>query len=210
MPRRVTHNPRPSCKMARAIRREPRFTLLTLVAVLVFVQLLPMRSATEDAAKNSKAPEELTKAAQVLALPAEQAFRAIPVRVKGVVTVAEKYWTGRFFVQDDSGGVFVDNVSTNQPRPGDVVEVRGISSPGAFAPVILKPKWEKLGTNSLPPPRPVSVERLMSGAEDSQRVQVTGIVRSVRKEHGLHMVDLASGGYRFHVFANVRLATYPS
>src|SRR5436190_12816050 len=79
-------------------------------------------------------PAEITRAADVLALPAERALAAIPVHVQGVVTVAEKYWKGRFFLQDESGGVFVDNVSTNQPRVGDMVDVRGVSSPGAFAP----------------------------------------------------------------------------
>src|SRR5262245_36640671 len=80
------------------------------------------------------ADDELTRAADVLALPAERALQGFPVHLQGVVTVAEKYWKGRFFVNDESGGVFVDNVSTNQPRVGDLVDVRGISHPGAFAP----------------------------------------------------------------------------
>jgi signal transduction histidine kinase len=146
-------------------------------------------------------PEELTNAAQVLALPADRALLGIPVRVRGIVTVAERYWDGRFFVQDESGGVFADNVSPNQPRPGDLVEVRGISSPGAFAPVILRPTWEKIGTGPLPAAKPISIEQLMSGVEDSQRVQIRGIVRGFRKEFGLDLLDLVSGGYRFHVFA---------
>src|SRR5438105_2142937 len=95
---------------------------------------------------NSSGTQALTNAALVLALPADVALRAIPVRVRGIVTVAEKYWDGRFFVQDESGGVFVDNVSTSQPQPGDLVEVRGITHAGAFAPVISAPSWEKLGT----------------------------------------------------------------
>src|ERR1041385_1416398 len=99
-----------------------------------------------SAAQQPTITEELTNAAQVLALPAELAHSGIPIRVRGVVTVAEKYWNGQFFVQDESGGVFVVNVSPNQPRVGDLVEVRGTSSPGAFAPVIYKPAWEKVGT----------------------------------------------------------------
>jgi hypothetical protein len=42
----------------------------------------------------------LTNAVDVLALPAER------VSLRGVVTAAEKYWGGRFFIQDASGGVF--------------------------------------------------------------------------------------------------------
>src|SRR5258706_1803744 len=82
----------------------------------------------------------LTRASDVLALSSEEALSGVPVQVKGIVTVAEKYWDGRFFVQDESGGGFVDNVSANQPQPRDMIEVRGLSHPGAFAPVISRPE----------------------------------------------------------------------
>ena len=145
--------------------------------------------------------EVLTNAADVLALPAEKAERGIRVRVKGVVTAAEKYWEGRFFVHDASGGVFVDNVSALQPEPGDVVEVSGISHSGAFAPVILQPTWRKVGEGDLPEAKRVTIERLMSGIEDGQRVEITGIVRSVGIEHSLLSVDMVSGGCRLRVYA---------
>src|SRR5258708_17949755 len=105
----------------------------------------------------------LTRASDVLALSSEEALSGVPVQVKGIVTVAEKYWDGRFFVQDESGGVFVDNVSANQPQPGDMIEVRGLSHPGAFAPVISRPEWEKIGTAPLPEARPVAIDQLRSG-----------------------------------------------
>ncbi len=117
--------------------------------------------------------EVLTNAADVLALSADRALSGVRVSVKGVVTAAEKYWDGRFFVHDASGGVFVDNISSNQPSLGDVVEVSGISHPGAFAPVISKPTWTKVGIAPLPPAKPVTIERLMSGIEDGQRVEIT-------------------------------------
>src|ERR1051325_1105792 len=141
------------------------------------------------------ATDEITRAADVLALSGEQALEGIPVHVQGVVTVAEKYWKGRFFVQDESGGVFVDNVSTNQPDVGDLVDIQGVSHPGAFAPTITKPVWKKTGTAPLPKPRPVPIEQLMSGAEDSQRVQIKGVIRAVNQENGLMRGDLAAGGF---------------
>ncbi len=147
--------------------------------------------------------EKLTRAADILALPGEEAALGLPVHVQGVVTVAEKYWKGRFFVNDDSGGVFVDNVSTNQPQVGDLVDVQGVSHPGAFAPTISKPVWKKTGTGPLPAPRPVLIERLMSGAEDSQRVEIRGVIRAVDRENGLMRVDLVSGGYRLHIYTRM-------
>jgi signal transduction histidine kinase len=145
----------------------------------------------------------LTNAADVLALPAAHAARGIPISVKGIVTAAEAYWSGRFFVQDASGGVFVDNISSDRPSPGDVVEVAGISHPGAFAPVISRPTWRIVGTAPLPEARPVPIERLLSGIEDGQRIEIVGLVRSAAEEHSMLSADLLSGGCRFHVFAKL-------
>ena len=121
--------------------------------------------------------ELLTNAAHVLSLSAEQASHGIKISIKGVVTAAEPDWGGRFFVQDSSGGVFVENISNVQPSPGDVVVVPGVSYPGGYAPIISQPRWEKIGTAPLPAPKPVAIEQLMSGAEDSQRIEISGIVR---------------------------------
>lgn len=144
----------------------------------------------------------LTNAADVLALPAEQALKFIPIVVRGVVTAGEPTWGGRFFVQDTTSGVFVENLSTNRPEIGDFIEVRGVSHPGAFAPIITGPWWTKLGTAPLPPARIVPIEQVMSGAEDGQRVEVVGIVRAVQygKTNTNIDVDIASGGYRLHAF----------
>src|SRR5437867_1667776 len=70
--------------------------------------------------------DPLTNAADVLSLPAEEALKALPVRVRGVVTAAEPTWEGRFFIQDETSGVFVENVSTNHPEVGDLVELSGV------------------------------------------------------------------------------------
>jgi signal transduction histidine kinase len=119
------------------------------------------------------------------------------------VTLAEPNWGGRFFVQDSTAGVFVNNTTDPLPVPGDVVQVSGISHPGGYAPDILSPKWKKLGKARLPDARPVSVERLMSGAEDGQRVEVSGVVRSAHADGTGLEVGLASGGYRFRAFAPI-------
>jgi signal transduction histidine kinase len=147
------------------------------------------------------ASQVLSNASQVLSLPAALASQGIAVSIRGVVTAAEKYWDGRFFVQDASGGVFVDNIGNEQPDPGDVVEVSGFSHPGAFAPVISSPRWKIVGTAALPQPKPVAIDRLVSGVEDGQRVELSGSVRVASEEHSLLSLDVVSGGCRFHVFA---------
>jgi len=138
----------------------------------------------------------LTNVAAILSLTHEQATQDIRISITGVVTLAEPTWGGLFFVQDSTGGVFVNN---QNPRPavGDVVQVTGVSHAGGFAPDIMSPIWKKLGTAPLPEAKLVSVERLMSGAEDGNRVEVSGVVRFARKEGGLLLLELAAGGYRF-------------
>src|SRR5437899_4075944 len=114
----------------------------------------------------------LTNVAAIMSLSGEQATQSIGISITGVVTLAEPTWGGLFFVQDSTGGVFVNN---KDPRPalGDLVQVTGVSHAGGFAPDIMSPKWKKLGTAPLPEARPVSVERLMSGAEDGNRIEVS-------------------------------------
>jgi signal transduction histidine kinase len=146
------------------------------------------------------ANDTLTNASDVLALPAKEALSGIPIFLKGVVTAAETNWNGKFFVQDSSGGIFVNNISRQQPFPGDVVEVSGESRPGGYAPDINQPHWKKLGTAPLPEAKPVTVERLMSGVEDSQRVEISGIVRAAQFSGNTIGIELASGGYRFRAF----------
>ncbi len=144
----------------------------------------------------ARANSTLTNAADVLGLRAAKASLGLPILVKGIVTAAETNWGGRFFVQDSSAGIFVGNKSSEQPVPGDVVEVSGESFPGAYAPTIKNARWKKLGTAPLPEAKPVSIERLMSGTEDSQRVEISGIVRTAQAGRNRIGIELASGGYR--------------
>lgn len=147
-------------------------------------------------------PELLTNAADVISLPGARAALQLKVQVTGVVTVGVPGLGGSFFVQDASGGVFVDNRDGPMPNAGDVVCVTGVTEKGAYAPVITGPTYVKLGTAPLPAARVVSIDSLMSGAEDSQRVEITGVVRAAQMSMVESNIDLtiASGGYRFHAF----------
>lgn len=159
---------------------------------------------TQDQCPAAQLPEaSLTNASDILSLSTEQASLGISVCVNGVVTAAQPEWNGQFYVQDGTGGIFVNNLRRNHPEPGDRVEVSGISAPGPFAPIIAKPHWTKTGTAPLPAPKPVSVEQLMAGVEACQRVEISGIVRSVQVGKSELVVDLASGGYRVHVVTRI-------
>jgi signal transduction histidine kinase len=155
--------------------------------------------------------ELLTNATDVISLPVERAARQLRVVVTGTVTATVPNLGGSFFVQDATCGVFVDNRNGPLPEAGDVVRVTGVTEKGAYAPVITGPTYLKVGTAPLPPARAVSIERFMSGAEDSQRVEISGIVRAAQMSETESNLDLAivSGGYRFHAFPKMALGTDP-
>ena len=148
------------------------------------------------------AGRSLTNAADVISLPAEQASLLLKVFLTGVVTAADPALKGRFFVQDSTGGVFVDNVNGRPLNPGDVVEVSGITYAGAFAPTVTAPNVRVIQA-PLPPAKSVSVEQLMSGSEDSQRIEISGVVRDTRKDGSRLTMDLVAGGYRFRAYLSV-------
>jgi signal transduction histidine kinase len=146
------------------------------------------------------ADELLTQAAAVLALPSDIAAKHLPVKIAGVVTAAEPDWEGKFFVQDASGGVFVTG-SGRQPQAGDSVTVTGTTYRGRFAPVVGGAHWEETGKAPLPFAKPTTVERLMAGAEDGQRVEFSGLVRSAFLAPTQKLaLDVSFGGHRVRVF----------
>ena len=157
--------------------------------------------ATSNAADSP--PKPLTSAAEVLSLSARDAGERLKIDVTGIVTAAEPDWGGRFFLQDSTGGVFVENLTSPVPAPGDVIRVTGVSHPGAFAPIISAPHWEKIGTAPLPDAKPVLIENLMSGIEDGLRVEISGVVRSADIDSIGMNLALAVGGDRLSVRTRV-------
>src|SRR5947207_1209785 len=94
---------------------------------------------------------------------------------------------------------------TNMPplRSGQLVEIEGQTDAGEYAPVVVPAKVTILGETNLPPARPASLEDLVNGREDSQFVEVSGTVRSVRfeEESRNYLVDLVTGGARFTAYS---------
>lgn len=148
-------------------------------------------------------PEELRTAAAVRALTVAQAQQPVRVRLRGVVTFFDEALYSRF-IQDDTAGIYLQ-YSTNTPWlvPGQIVEVEGTSSPGEYAPILVPERVSAVGAGELPAPKPVTFEQLASGKEDSQFVEISGVVRSVQQIEGsqYHLVEIATGGGRLSVYA---------
>jgi len=149
----------------------------------------------------------LTEAAQVRSLTSREAQHQYPVRLRGVLTYYMPDLRLTFF-QDSTAGIYV-NVLDAPPaaHTGDLVEVRGVSGAGFFAPEVEHPEIRVLAKSQLPAARRFPLEALLSGEQDSQFVEVLGIVRSARVEGMLlfHRQEsqpalalvIATGRYKF-------------
>ena len=121
----------------------------------------------------------LTQVAQVRQLSQEQAARSLPIRIKGIVTDLPGY-KNSFFLQDKTGGISVDRTDSAAAAVGDLVEVTGTTNPGLFAPSLMVSRVIVLGHGPFPPPKRVSYDDMVGGAQDSQWIEVHGVVRSAR------------------------------
>jgi hypothetical protein len=144
----------------------------------------------------------LTTVAAVRSLSTAEAGRHYPVKLHGLVTFYDETLFLRFF-QDETAGIYLFGLTNLPPlQPGQMVEVQGVTGPGEYAPVILPTSVRVVGEGKLPAAEPVSVEQLVSGREDSQMVEFTGIVRAVHfeKDSKYFLLDFAMGGERFTVY----------
>jgi signal transduction histidine kinase/CheY-like chemotaxis protein len=134
---------------------------------------------------------------EVRQLTPEQAAQGYPVRVRGVVTGYEKKNVPPgLFVQDATGGIYADVVSSYGPlKPGQLVTVEGISDPGV-APMIKNGRITYDGEGVLPPARRVSISSVWQGREDSQRVAVEGLVHLVDVVNGELLIFIEADGMR--------------
>ena len=134
----------------------------------------------------------LTRVSDIRSLSRAEAAKKLPVRVKGVVVWQYLYEGSGFIVNDGEQGIYVgSNIIGNQKEaysedvpwadfgPGALVEVEGYTDPGGYAPIIRPTRFRQIGTGPLPEPRRVRLERLISGVEDCQSVEVEGVVQAV-------------------------------
>lgn len=152
----------------------------------------------------------LQTAEEVLTLSAADASMRLTVDITGVVTAAEPDWNGQFFIQDATGGVFVENLGRPAPMPGDRITVHGVSHPGAFAPIVSAPEWTRLGSAPLPDAQQVRIDDLNTGAKDGERVEIVGVVRTARTEPNRLLIDLSVTGHRLQVQGRVPAGLEPA
>jgi signal transduction histidine kinase len=158
-----------------------RGAVLTGIAMCCFAASFPMRAQSEPVAGMQQPLPCLTNVAQIRSLSMEEAQQAYPVCIQGVVLHYDPKTCQDLVIQDATGGIYVMGADQQHYvlHPGQLVELRGVSSAGEYAPVVVQPTLKVLGEAPIPPARPVSFDQLASGSEDGQWVEISGVVRSV-------------------------------
>lgn len=159
-------------------------SLLRLIILLYALALAAVNALAVDE------PAALLTAAAVRQLTPEQAAQGQPVKVRGVVTYLS-YTPPILFVQDETGGVCVSGTRDKQLRSelrvGTLVEVAGITAAGQTVPHVISARREPVqitirGEGPLPEPRPVSLAQLGVARWHGDLLEVSGVVRSLRRE----------------------------
>ena len=157
----------------------------------------------------------LTTAREAHSLSSVEAARAYPIHLRAVSTFFDPSVGSRrayLFVHDATGGIFVELAegSTGDLPPGTLLDIRGVSGPGEFSPIVAHPQIKVIGHSPLPAyPRRESLTGLVTGIKDSQWVVVDGLVHSVIEYGHYVMLHLAmEGGTASVVMIKEAGATY--
>lgn len=166
--------------------------------ILLMLMLAPAGRTWNQGQGPSRLPT-LTTAEQVRELTPDQANRGYPVRLRAVVTFID-FAVGDFFVQDATAGIYIDETNRNLHfQPGDFLEIEGVTEEPDFAPQIGKARYRLLGKAPLPRPRKVSLGDMLSTREDSQWVELEGIVQDVEPDSNRLGLDVVVEGRRLLV-----------
>ncbi|MBJ7285516.1 MAG: ATP-binding protein [Akkermansiaceae bacterium] len=151
--------------------------------------------------------EPLQEVSSIRCLTREEAAKALPVKLKGVVVY--QGWHN-LVVHDGKASIYVDFEfskakgfwqgeipNLKEMPPGTELELEGVTDPGGFSPMVLMERYRSRGMVALPAPRRPSIEMMLSSSEDTQWVEVEGVVRKYveatdETEACLHLVF---GGY---------------
>jgi len=136
----------------------------------------------------------ITTASQIRSMTIEQAKQGRPIHLKGVITYYDPDEPD-LFIQDSSAGIWVnlEVVKPNVPiRVGDLVEIDGVTEAPDFAPQVGGAAFKVIGRAPLPTARRVSFVQMSSTQEDSQRVEVEGIVHKVSKRGNLLYLEVTT------------------
>jgi PAS domain S-box-containing protein len=197
-------------------------TNVPLRALIVLLLLPGIGLPGQSSALQHPEPPTLTSIGQVRSLTAAEANLGYPVRLRAVVTFyhlstqtavdgnATELATN-MFIQDATGGNWVEATASQPPlKPGDLIELQGVTIQTDFAPDIARAHWRVLGRAPLPAAIRAEFGLLASAKDDSRLVEIEGIVRSAQIIKGNLRLQIAmDGGMVTGYVSNVALGMPP-
>ena len=168
----------------------------------VLVTALLVLPAATLRAQAKPGPVEVTTAAGLHALPKNQVERA-HVHLVATVTFYDPL-EHEMFVQDDTGGVYVDSDKAYPIAPGDLIEVDGAVEASYRNDVANDPVIRRISVGKKYPAPRAGYAELSTGAMDSKLLTLRGTVRTVDIEPHvnvpiLHM-DISMPGGNVEVY----------
>lgn len=161
--------------------RSPGFVFAPAVAVLAW---LLVGSAAVGA-------DVLTKAIEVRSLSVADAQKSLPAKLRGTVIFIERT---AIFLQDETSTTFFRPTEINSVKPGDEIEVEGLTRMGLYLPGLGESTYRVLRPGVLPPGIRANYDDLVSARHHYQRVAIEGVVRSVTPmDEGRTLLRLAMG-----------------
>ncbi len=131
-------------------------------------------------------PHEIHEIGEIIRMPRSLAARALPVRLRAVVTYADPVHRD-FFMQSGRDAISMWHPNpTLRIVPGDVIEVSGVTGAGDFAPKVEPDpaRTRIVGHAELPSPPPVTDADIANGTHDCRYMSLDGVVRTVRWRDG--------------------------
>ncbi|HEX7653569.1 MAG TPA: histidine kinase, partial [Verrucomicrobiae bacterium] len=127
----------------------------------------------------------LTSALAVQQLPRDLAATEMPVVIHGVITWVSPDYKG-LIIQDDTRAVYVwvgESSAQNLPQPGDYCELKGVTRPADFSPIVAWRSAQVLARGSLPTPLVPTRDQLLSGSLDAQYVEIRGLIAAIHDHY---------------------------
>lgn len=133
----------------------------------------------------------ITTARDLRRLPPELAAEKLPVLIEATVIAVDPKTT--VFVQDDTGGTYLNSPPPGDWQRGQRLRITGKTYPGLYVTGVRPDRIEVLGTRPLPEPTRVTADDLASGRWHYQYVELKGVVRSVTPSSDGTVLRIAAG-----------------
>jgi|GEM_PF-1276017 len=148
-----------------------------IVEVVGFKEIRNNEVVLADAITRLSTPRRvLTKIKEIKELSPTEANRGYQIDVIASITVFDPD-RNIIFVEDDTGGIFVHTQEKNLNfRQFEIVKITGTSEQGIRKPYIKNAQFIRTGEFKKPPAKEAQFKDLIRGDEDSNFVQIRGIV----------------------------------